>query len=494
MINKKYMPNINFLKLAGINKLLLVEITNSHLLIGEVRLRVPFLNKKNNSEFDPLTIINYKIYPFQGDLSLVGDLLKSFSNNYGFETEYAVVSINDYRLKNITAPEDIENIGEWLEENSSQFLPAGKTLDSFCYSYEINTTEDQSNIAVAISQKRYVEKIVKEIGEISLKVINVSPSGTEITRYANEANNYLAVNVMDNSIAYTFINNKGQVFRNTIFETFISEKKIQKRNFDRALTQMNQGLSIDPKYTLVIQLSTDPSYYDASAELIKSQFSNVKILTPVSEELLPFHSFKTIVEKLIGSFDSSFNLLTSEFKEASRFQIEKGTVTLSTIMSGAVLIAVLLLLYFMESFIAEKLKTSGDFEIDASTKKEMLEKYKKENALLHGNLELLTNLKGNRITYSHLLKSLPEKISKKSCFTAIKTTNDNGVLNLELRGCAHDQTEVAEIMRKLETANNFKKVTLMFANSIEKSKIKSPIKTNNSQLIDFNFSAEYYAD
>jgi len=200
-------------------------------------------------------------------------------------------------------------------------------------------------------------------------------------------------------------------------------------------------------------------------------------------------------EKLYRSFDESYNLLEQSKLSTDRDEMEKQLTLKTVIISGFFLITMLLGIYLTESFVSNKLKADEDNLIEVSAQKDMIDKYEKENSFLKSNLSHLSNLKGNRITYSNLFNEIPRFVSDSSCFIGlnIKELNSN-IVELDFQGLALTQTEVAHIMQKIETNSNFNKISLMYANSIDKKNIKLNVPIKQNKLINFKLRANYDAN
>ena len=137
MRSLKYTLNkISFLKCAGINKIIFIEVYSTVVKFVCLKSKEPFYKILGTKDFHKLEITAVENHPLEDDFNIVSNLLKKFIDKNNLHDLLAVVGVNDFKFSNTYLPADVEDAESWFYENTSAFLPAGKSIDEFAYSYE----------------------------------------------------------------------------------------------------------------------------------------------------------------------------------------------------------------------------------------------------------------------------------------------------------------------------------------------------------------------
>ncbi|MBK7980280.1 MAG: PilN domain-containing protein [Ignavibacteriae bacterium] len=155
------------------------------------------------------------------------------------------------------------------------------------------------------------------------------------------------------------------------------------------------------------------------------------------------------------------------------------------------LIILLLSIYLGENIINKVIENNENDLVEVESKTKMLENYKNENAKLISNLSMLNKLKSKRVVFSKILNSLNDGINDKSCLTNLTINEIEKGLDIKIEGIAYSQTDVAEIIKKMEEIKNFTNVSLEYANSKDRTNYKNNVRLPNNNMVDFSFSSKY---
>jgi len=499
VLNK--IKNISFLKIAGIKKLIVLELLPGYIKLLFVINKDPLYKIINTSSPMRIKIVHSVMMKRNGDLFELKTIIKSFIENNKIDTKNIIIGINEFRLKNIVIPSDNDDLDFWFEENSDKFLPLGKTIDKFSFAREkINTNEEYVYYSVVVSRRSYINELKKICEQLNLSLLNISPFEPATIGHHREDSKLLFINLIGERITYVIVGTDGNPNHGELYTTIYDEdNSINFEQIKFGLTELFSLLNSDTHKSqnadLEILLQSNPENYNELKNIVNSIFHPVSINQRIEKENYNHIASLSTAEKLYRSFDESYNLLEQSKLSTDRDEMEKQLTLKTVIISGFFLITMLLGIYLTESFVSNKLKADEDNLIEVSAQKDMIDKYEKENSFLKSNLSHLSNLKGNRITYSNLFNEIPRFVSDSSCFIGlnIKELNSN-IVELDFQGLALTQTEVAHIMQKIETNSNFNKISLMYANSIDKKNIKLNVPIKQNKLINFKLRANYDAN
>ena len=426
------LKNISILKLAGINKFILLDVYPGYLKILYLHLNKPFYKLTINSPVTDCEIIAYEKENYNGSLEGIEHILKTFILKHSVEGAHLIIGINEYRAKTIVVNKEVEDVNLWFLENTDKFIPAGRPIEEFSYSYE-KYKEDDDNYyyLIAVSRKDYIVKLTKACANTGIKILSITPFSLALHSLEQVKNvKAVLVDISLTALKYSYTDSNGNLFTGEFYhQIFNSEPtesaggSIDQNKLIELLKQLGEAIKFASNGNgtgeLNLFLSVDPVYYKEIEEVIK------KFLLPVSlnknyEDVKPnLLTFFFVLDNTTNKFDDKINLLDNEVIDKERFKVEKQIVFRATLASGAIIMSLLFLMFILESFVAGKIKAGQDNLLEVTAKTSVAEKLEVENLKLRSNLKVLEQLKGNRVTYSNLLTSLSKVVTKKSCFTDI---------------------------------------------------------------------------
>ena len=107
---------------------------------------------------------------------------------------------------------------------------------------------------------------------------------------------------------------------------------------------------------------------------------------------------------------------------------------------------------------------------------------------------MLNKLKDKKNTYSNLLLLLNKITDEDCCLTGVEIKNNNNYMNLNITGVAYDQSNVSDIIRKMESINQFKDISLVYSSSVNTDELALTVKLRTKRVVRFNIKSGYYAN
>ena len=92
---KNPLKNISFLKLAGVNKFIMLDVYNTYLKILYIQLKEPFYKPVKNSPLTEYDIIAYEREIYDGKPENIENVLQKFIKEHEVENSYLVIGINE---------------------------------------------------------------------------------------------------------------------------------------------------------------------------------------------------------------------------------------------------------------------------------------------------------------------------------------------------------------------------------------------------------------
>jgi len=499
---KNIFKKLSFLKVAGINKLVLIEVYPAI---------IKFICIKNKDRFYKLTsgkkLIDYEVIVSEyheidsDNLLSVNKLLRKFIEKNNLADTYTVIGINDFKFTTINIPNDTEDIDSWFIDNSGKFLPEGRPVTDFQYSYEQYYEDENSKYYfIVIVRSDYISRLYKACNVCDLHIINISPFSLSLdfSNYLSETD-ILYLDFTSNKISYTIVKSPGVLANGEYYyQSYIHDKAFEAELFTNDMELMQESLlttmNINSFEKYDIYLCSKTGDYASIEKVISKVLKSKSINTELKNRDPLYLGSYLAYNKINNVFDRQINLLSSEVRDKERFILEKNLSMRVILGIGMILIALLMSSYFIEGFVNDKINDEQENLANSNSKIVLLDNLKKENVQLTSDISVINTLREKKIKYSGLLSDLTQVVSDKSCLTAINVKNvDNGMINLELTGLAESQQEIASIITQMERSKLFKNVSLIY--SAEK-KIEG-IRTNNGRghnFIQFNIAVKYHAD
>lgn len=492
--------NICFLKISGIKSVIFIELYKSQFRLHYIKLKDRIYNLPDGAEDIETSIICSKNYLCNDIFNDLREEINDFLESNNISCNHCIVGTSEFRLKNVSISDEVEDINDWIEENYIKFLPPGSRLDDFNYSYERKKKNEEQDevLNFAFTRKSYIEGIIECGNVIGLNILSIYPLGSAIDIFDCDSEEILFINILNEQIIFTYFNRQKEILHNELY--FHNNLEIA--------NQVKPPLLKQIKDTITEIIQSLPLQKDNNSLSIYYQSNNQEV-TPIIKDLFNsdrVNKFRTklesktllpvvTVKKLFYSYDNYFNLLNENYKKNKRDELEKEFIFRTVLLSGLFMIFMLLSTYLTESYITEKLQSGENDLLEIRSEREMMDKYKTENDFLKQNLSLLTGLKGDKIAYSNMLKEITEVVTNKSMLNELSSKmKDENVLQIDLKGNADTQSEVVEIMKRLESQGNFKNISLVYANRENNTKSGKKTKSNQKQFVNFYFQVDYYAN
>lgn len=497
----KILCNISFFRLSGIKKYLLLDIHKDIAVLKYVQVKEPFYRINKSKLIDKLEVIFSEDINFGNDFSILTQKLNNFVKKYNLNEAYLIIGINDFRFKSIKLAKDSEENEFWFEDNTDKFLPEGRISDDFIFSYEkYFEDEDNEYYYIVIARRNYIESIVQACQIKGIRIINISPFSLQIHSLEfGKDKNLLFLNVLNDKIVYSYSDIKNNfVFGESFLSNEVSvsyEREINDTTLTNALNDIKQNIDafinnkeIEFHIFIDFDISDQHDYIPIIKSIFQTEFVNAE---PFNNHIQNLTS-AVVLNNLFNGQDDSINLLLSEIKSENIEEFEKKTSLRVVLTLGIVIIFMLLSTYIGENIISSTIASNESKLIEIDSKTKMLENYEKENTKLLSNLSMLNRLKGKRVIYSKILNSLIDGYNNMSCFTNLTVNEAKAGLDIKIEGLAYSQTDVTDIIKKIERMENFTNVYLEYANSVERKKYKSKVWLPRKNMIDFSFTARYH--
>ncbi|MBU0475265.1 MAG: hypothetical protein KKF62_14020 [Bacteroidetes bacterium] len=500
------LERISFYRISGVKNFVVLDIHKKYAHCTYIEIKEPFyqITKEKLNTTDK--IIYSEIIEYDNDLSFITNSLKKLSDKFKLEEALIILGINEFRFNTIKIDIDTEDKELWFLENTDKFLPEGRQIDDFLFSYEkYSEDEDNEYYCITIARKIFIENITKACQINGLRIISIStfPLSIHTLNFAKEKN-ILFLNVVFDKIIYSFSNSKTSLIYSELFlnktktdfeinngyqnihdiDTIIFCLNEIKQNLNTFLPAANEELQIFFSSQNILEQEIAPHLRSIFlTELINKE--------PFDIEASHLSSIIAINKLLTGN-DKSINLLPVEVELVNREYIEKKTSLKLILTLGSILVFLLLSIYFVEGVLNTQIQNNENNLIEIDVKAKMVENLNDANNNLTKNLSILTKLKGERIVFSKILYSIIEGIGNNGCLTNFLITESNNGLQLNLQGLSYSQKDVTDIINRIEILNNFNNITLEYANLVEKSKFRSNIILPRKTMINFSILANYY--
>jgi hypothetical protein len=499
---KNILKKLNFLKVTGINKLVLIEVHSTTIKFICIKNKDPFYKLIIGKELINCEVIASEFHEIESDsLSTVHIFLKKFIEKNNLTDAYAVVGINDFKFSTINIPIDTEDIESWFSDNSGKFMPEGRPASDFQYSYEQYYEDENSKYYFIVTVRNdYISKIYKACNVDGLHIINISPFALSLnfSNYLSESD-ILFLDISSNKISYTIVNLPGVLLNGEYYyQSFNNNEAFDIGSFTNDVELLHESLLSTMNFksfnTFDVYLSCKTEGYSSIEKTISTVF-NSKSINSEFKNRDPFYLGSYLAfNKINNAYDRQINLLSGEIQDKERFLLEKNLSMRIILGIGMILITMLTSSYFFEGFINNKINDEQENLANYNSKTVLLANLKKENGQLTSDISVLKTLREKKIKYSGLLSDLSKVVSDESCLTAINIKDvENGIINMELSGLAESQQEIASIIAQMEKSKSFKNVSLIY--SAEK-KIDG-FRSNNGRghnFIQFNIAVKYYAN
>jgi Tfp pilus assembly protein PilN len=487
----KLLKNISIAKIAGLKKILAVEILDDS-------IRATLFQRKKNL----LKIINKPVSPedfavifnetLDKDFAILSSAIKSYLIKYKIKELYLVLGITECKYQKITVPSDTEDDELWFVENTDKFIPEGRSNSEFIYSYQKIKEDDYYRYYfIVTARKDYIESVIKACDLPGVKILCALPfhSSMLILKEFNEES-HLSLIFLNARMQYVYNNEEGNFEIGEIYYSNYADSNV-KDKVEEALAKCIQSFIPQKSVQIINTILSCPLYLKENIKRyleanISSQIKFIEL--KIESEILPA-AFSIV--NIYEDPDTQINLLCPDSDKYGRDSLEK-KLWLNVTFAGSILIIFLLLISNSLSLFLNNIQLSRNEETAALTaRQQKLTKLKNENKYYETNLEMLSKLKNDRNIYSNLLLSINDVTGARSCLSGLEIKNDKNILSINLTGLARSQTDVSDLLKKIGTVNGISNVSLVYSSVKEDENSQDAGKSVDKGFIQFNIKCNY---
>jgi Tfp pilus assembly protein PilN len=508
-MNFNFLNNISLLKLAGINKYICIDIHSGFVKFSCLRRKEPFYKIQKNSGHEEFEIVAFSTHT-GNDLVVIEKIVKDFILKYSFNDAVIIAGINDFKFSLLQIPADTEDIDGWFSENRNKFLPEGRPADEFTFSYELyKKDENYKNYFVIIARSDFINSVYKACSSAGLKIICSLPFSLSGSVFFAENKNTLLLDFEEDKINYLFKSAGDNIiyqenycdifYNNRENNSLTKEKSLNINSLNNFIEEIKQTVTlsfgVQNVENIDIYIICLPEYYNAISSQIKKYFDLYDLYPKSPSENIYYTASIFAANKVIDDFNTTQNLLNISVIKNEREIIEKQTAFRIVLAAGVILITLLLVAYFSENYINDRLAEQETVYLESEAKAESIKNLKTENSYLKNNLKLLSELKGNRVEYSSLLFDITKTINYGSCLSSIKLKESGGnLIYIEYTGISESQRSLAEFISNMEHSLRFRDISLVYSALLKETRQNLQVQLQEEDYISFKMTAKYYAD
>ncbi len=493
-----FLNNISLIKIAGIKNILTLEVFDSGIKVALFQRKENILKINTRTSLNDFSIIFNECSG--GNLQTLPSILKKYIEMYKLKDIYILIGINECLFQKIKIPVEVEDDELWFLEHNENYIPEGKSSDEFVYAYKKIISDDRfRHYFVITARKDYVEKIA----------ILCSPSGVNILAAFPFSTSLLTsqVSAGSSSLLLVFLNNKLQYVRKDeenffdFGEVYYSSEKDDLATSSGLPSHMSGAL--DKLFHLFMQAKQINNIniflsgpQDLNALLRSYILNNISMDVSFIDNHLnsEFLHHALAVNNLFENIDSVFNLLPSDRLVTSRNFVEKKIWLNITLAAGTILLLLLICSNLFSSLLKNTQSNLDNEKTTLTLYKEQLKHIKDENANYKSNLAILYKLKDKKDQYSNLLRSLTEITNARSCLTDIEINNDDSNLNIVISGLSYSQTDVSDLIKRLESIKLYSNIALIYSSIYTPEESSANSNNENKRLIKFSLRYDYDAN
>ena len=487
--------NISLTKIAGIKNVLTIEIFENHINTALFQRNENIFKITSKSTLNNFSIIVSE--NFDTELNRLPSIAKYYIEKFGLKDIYLLVGINECIFKKINIPLEVEDDELWFLEHNENFIPEGKSLDEFIYSYKkIISDENFRQYFVITARKDYVEKIVKLCAFPGVNILAVLPFSTTLltSQFTSDVNTLLLV-FLNNKLQYVRKDSEnyfdfGEIYYNDEHGEPPASGVLPSRMTDALNKLFQLFLQAKPLDKSDIVLSCPQNLnVPLRSYLLNNTNMNVSIIDNHMNSEFLHHTLT--VSNIFENVDNIFNLLPVELSAIARNIIEKKLWLNITLALGSIILILLLSANLFSSLLKNTQSSINEEKTVLSLHENQLKQLKIENTYYKTNLAILYKLKDKKNLYTNLLRSMTEITDAKCCLTDIEIINSNNNLNIVITGLSYSQTDVTDLIRKLETLKLFSNISLIYSSVYTPDESSANTTSENKGLIQFSLRYNY---
>lgn len=222
----------------------------------------------------------------------------------------------------------------------------------------------------------------------------------------------------------------------------------------------------------------------------KPEYSLLAIMPlPKTGEVNNYSSILSVIKKLTENIDTRLNLLDNESFEKQRTLLDKKISLNFILLMGFLVLLLQLMSMAMNYYTTSKSAAGQEAQFYAEKQLSLNNEIRQRNLKMKKDVSLLTSLKSDRLSTSHLLYEISGVLPAKSSLTSLYLKEvSNREIYIEVQGLAESQSDVALTIQGMEKSVWFKNTALLFSSAFSSGEDE---RTKN--LIQFKISAKYNA-
>lgn len=494
-ILNKFLSEISFLKVAGINKFVFVECYSSQIKIIALKRVGNIFSVKKHLNFHTCTVLASEVITGSYSFSDLPSIIEKFCGRNNLFNSYLVIGINEYKCKSISLPIDVDDIPSWFVEKTNIILPENCSQSDFSFSYEQYFQDEQYKyFLIAIVRSDLIRKIQEVSLLQNIHLLNIFPFPLALfSTNIPPDRNFLFVDFTENKINYSLFNTPSVI---TSGEIYLPNTRDTYDNLtlQNSITDFHMALLANVGEKRLNDLNLIICCTNNQHDLIINCFQNIFKQSVANFIPSKFDSFFygsiLAYNKILSDYNSQINLISEEILKKERFLLEKSISMRFILIGGLVILFLLLFCSISENLINFWGNQEQDNIWATNTINAQYDNIKKEGNKLEANLLLLHSLKDKRIQFSSLFLTLSKIISHNSYLISLDSKSlDMNLISLEIVGYSSSQREIAAIISNMENSRCFNEVTLLY--STERDKEENANTLFNSFPLKFCVVAKY---
>jgi hypothetical protein len=320
------MKHISLRQLAGVNRILGIDLGENYVRVVEIEERILPL-RKSQSRFNVRNHFTLEFNPAE-DWLVKADLLKQKLTALGIRTRYAAASIRSLGVKTIEPiiPSGVHTIDEWITENQEKLLRIPLSSGNIAHCVEIlERTDSETRIEITFVRREEIERYQSFFCTAGLELIALG-AGTR------DASNVMMVEKNFGENEEKFL--------------FMAEDSVN-------VTEFIQGRR-NHSYQAALPLSKThlekASVYFSGEKAANANLADAQPIQPLG--ITPEYCLGVgLALKALNPDISPTNLLPQEESNRNILKFQKSFFQRVVLFSGAVLIALLIIPFALETFL-----------------------------------------------------------------------------------------------------------------------------------------------
>ncbi len=486
---------INLLGLSGFKYLILLDLCKEkvdlYLLKSRLKFNLSFKGEENVE-------ICFKETIYNKNPVIIKSRIETILLSKNIKKVLLAVTINDFKVFQLTTSDEIEEEEEWVLTNVEKYLPAATSKEfSFAYQKYFSDEIKQHYVVVLIrNQLNEISEILDSIKGAYFHLI--TPKLLSILSTDKNLDQNLLLIDRNDKLQFVAIGVNGEFYYEDIYleDTGIVSNEEADYTFNKEkILEITRRVSpkLFPDESDVQLILNGFSEQDLEDDLNEILNENKHTVKNVSQEK------NYLIKKIAsGIFENPFqklNLLKSKTLEDIRDKIEKTIVHKLVLNNFLIVFSVLVTLFIADLFLSHKLNEANDDLIENSGSIVRLQNLKAENESLKRNFRLYQLLRQETRAYSGILKLISEVITPETELSTLHIINaDQNNSTIEIEAVSTGKDNAAQFINGLESSSNTSNVKLNYLSKIDRKQNKSDRRLNLNSGFEFKLTLNYAID